>query len=199
MQFTLLIRQVSRAKKVIGLNRGEYRRSLGKKMGADEVYDKLPAKYLNQMDIVLEMSGNPDAIKLAFEAVRIAGTIIIFGIPKKEVPVDFGKYFINKELTVKSVFGRRIWDTWEEVSELLRNGKVDLSKMITHRFPLKDFEKALSSYLDAVRIKPNGPYTPHAYLGMGVLYASREDLKTAVKYIVEENNYYTQHEACKSV
>jgi len=131
------------AKKVIAINRGKYRRELGKKMGADEIYDKLPEKYINQMDIVLEMSGNEDAINTAFEAARIAGTVIVFGIPKKDITLNFGKYFIDKELTVKGVFGRRIWDTWYQVSSLLKSGKVDLTKMITHTFPLKDFEKAM--------------------------------------------------------
>ncbi len=131
------------AKRVVAVNRGEYRRNLGKKMGADEIYDKLPEKYLNTFDIVLEMSGNESAIQTAFEAVRIAGTVIIFGIPKKEISLNFGKYFIDKELTVKGVFGRKIWETWHQVSELLTSGKVDLSKMITHKFPLKDFEKAM--------------------------------------------------------
>lgn len=131
------------AKKVIAINRGEYRRNLGKKMGADEVYDKLPDKYLNKMDVVLEMSGNDIAIQLAFDAVRIAGTVIIFGIPKKDITLNFGKYFIDKELVVKGVFGRKIWETWNKVSELLISGKVDLTKMITHKFALKDFEKAM--------------------------------------------------------
>lgn len=131
------------ATKVIGINRGEYRQKLGKKMGADEVYEKLPEKYLNKMDVVLEMSGSADVIQDALKAARIAGIIIFFGIPKKEVPIDIGKYFINKELTAKSVFGRKIWETWYQVSDLLTSGKVDLSKIITHEFPLKDFEKAM--------------------------------------------------------
>jgi threonine 3-dehydrogenase len=128
---------------VIAINRGKYRRNLGKKMGADEIYETLPKKYLNQIDVVLEMSGNDIAIQTAFEAARIAGIVIIFGIPKKDVTLNFGKFFIDKELTVKGVFGRRIWDTWNQVSELLKSGKVDLTKMITHKFPLKDFEKAM--------------------------------------------------------
>jgi len=132
------------AKKVIAINRGEYRRKLGKKMGADEVYDKLPKKYFGQIDVVLEMSGNDIAIQTAFEAVRIAGIVIVFGIPKKDIVLNFGKYFIDKELTVKGVFGRQIWETWNQVSELLKSGKVDLTKMITHRFSLKDFEKAMA-------------------------------------------------------
>jgi len=131
------------AKRVIAVNRGEYRRKLGRKMGADEVYEALPANYVGKMDVVLEMSGNDIAIQTAFEAARIAATVIIFGIPKKDITLNFGKYFIDKEITVKGVFGRRIWETWEQVSELLKSGKVDLTKMITHKFALRDFEKAM--------------------------------------------------------
>ena len=89
------------------------------------------------------MSGNENAIQTAFNAVRISGTVIIFGIPKKDITLNFGKYFIDKELKVMGIFGRRIWDTWIQVSELLKSGQVDLTKMITHKFPLKDFEKAM--------------------------------------------------------
>lgn len=133
------------ATKVIGINRGEFRRNLGKKMGADEVYEKLPEKYENTIDVVLEMSGNADVIQDALKAARIAGTIVFFGIPKKEVTLDIGKYFINKELTAKSVFGRKIWETWYQVQDLLVNKKVDLSKIITHRFKLSEFELAMKA------------------------------------------------------
>lgn len=131
------------ATKVIGINRGEYRRNLGKEMGADEVYEKLPQIYEHMIDVSLEMSGNADVIQDALKATRIAGTIIFFGIPKKEVTLDVGKYFINKELTAKSVFGRKIWETWYQVSDLLKTKKVDLGVMITHRFNLSEFEEAM--------------------------------------------------------
>lgn len=131
------------ASKVIGINRGEYRRKLGIKMGADEVHESLPSNYENKCDVVLEMSGNADVITSAFAAVRIAGKLVFFGIPKKEISVDVGKYIINKELSIESVFGRRIWKTWYQVSDLLTSGKIDLSKIVTHRFKLTDFEEAM--------------------------------------------------------
>ena len=56
------------------------------------------------------------------------------GIPKKDITLNFGKYFIDKELTIKGVFGRRIWETWEQMSELLLSNKVDLTKMIKMGF-----------------------------------------------------------------
>lgn len=131
------------ATRVIGVNRGSFRRELGLKMGADEVYEKLPEGLVDKMDVVMEMSGNADVIIDAFKAVRIAGTVVAFGIPKKEVNLDFGKYLINKELTVKSVFGRKIWETWYQVSDLLTSGKVDLGKIVTHSFKLSQFEEAM--------------------------------------------------------
>lgn len=133
------------ATKVIGINRGTFRQELGKKMGADEVYEKLPEKYKDSIDVVLEMSGNADVIQDALKAARIAATVVFFGIPKKEVNIDLGNFFINKELTAKSVFGRKIWQTWYQVKDLLLNKKVDLSKIITHRFKLSEFEKAMTA------------------------------------------------------
>ena len=133
------------AKKVVGINRSPYRRTLGKKMGCDEVYEKVPANMLGTFDVVLDMSGGASAIAEAFEAVRLCGKIIAFGIPKQEITINWGKYLINKELTIESVFGRRIWETWYQVSDLLKNKKVDLGKIITHKFKLFEFEKAMTA------------------------------------------------------
>lgn len=129
--------------KVIGIDPVDYRRKLAVEMGIDEVYAELPEKYHGKMDVVMEMSGHELGVKAAFDAARIAGTLIAFGIPKKEIPIDIGKYFIDKELTVMGIFGRKIWDTWEKVSELLVSKKVDLSKLITHEFKLSEFEEAM--------------------------------------------------------
>lgn len=132
------------AKKVVGINRGEYRRNLAMKMGADEVYDYLPEKYKNQFEIVIETSGNAEIMNTILEAAKIAGKIVFFGVPKKEASIEIGKYFINKELSAISVFGRRIWETWYQVSDLLASKKVDLSKLVTHEFKLSQFEEAMA-------------------------------------------------------
>ena len=67
-----------------------------------------------------------------------------FGIPKTPIAIDWGKYMINKELTILSVFGRHIWETWEETTKLLKSGKINLDPIITHRFPLSQFEEAMA-------------------------------------------------------
>ncbi len=133
------------AKEVVGVNDEPYRRDLALKSGwFDRVVDKVDMKENDSFDVVLEMSGNKLGIQVAFDAVRIAGKIIAFGIPKENISIDWGKYMINKELTIQSVFGRQVWETWEQTTRLLASGKIDLSKTITHRLPLSEFEKAMA-------------------------------------------------------
>lgn len=131
------------AAEIVGVDPVEYRRNLGLKMGCDKVYAELPKEYDNAIDVVIDMSGYPAAIARAFDVVRIAGTLMAFGIPKTPISVDWGKYMINKELTILSAFGRHIWETWEETTRLLKSGKINLDPIITHRFKLAEFEEAM--------------------------------------------------------
>lgn len=138
-----MVAKAYRAKEIVGVNRREYRRKLAKKVGFDRVTDKLDPKEYGTFDAILEMSGNRLGIEIALEAARIAGKIIAFGIPKENINIDWGKYLINKELAIESVFGRMIWETWKDTTKLLVSGKVDLRKIITHRFKLSEFEEAM--------------------------------------------------------
>jgi len=131
------------AKEVVGVNRRDYRRKLAMKIGFDRVTEKIDPKEYDTFDAVLEMSGNRIGIEVALDAVRIGGKIIAFGIPKDNISIDWGKYLINKEITIGSVFGRMIWDTWEDTTKLLVSGKIDLRPLITHRFKLSEFEQAM--------------------------------------------------------
>ena len=131
------------AKEVVGVNRREYRRKLAKRVGFDSVVEEINPKEYGTFDAVLEMSGNRMGIQIALDSARIGGKIVAFGIPKEDITIDWGKYLINKELSISSVFGRMIWDTWKDTNKLLVSGKVDLRKIITHRFKLSEFEKAM--------------------------------------------------------
>lgn len=132
------------AKEIVGINDEPYRRKIAGQMGFDRVLEKLDKKEYGTYDVVLEMSGNRLGIDIAFEAVRIGGKFIAFGIPRDSVTIDWGKFMINKELTILSVFGRRLWQTWEQTTQLLKAGKVNIKPLITHKFKLEDFEEAMA-------------------------------------------------------
>jgi len=50
--------------------------------------------------------------------------------------------------TIKGVFGRRIWETWEHLSSLDESKKINLSRIITHRFPLEEYQDAFRKVRD---------------------------------------------------
>lgn len=132
------------AAEIVGVNRSNYRRNLAMEVGFDRAVEMIDVHEYGTFDAVLEMSGSAIGIQVALDAVRVGGKIIAFGIPKEAITLDWGKYMINKELSLDSVFGRQIWDTWEMTDQLLSSGKIDLLKTITHTFPLSEFEKAMT-------------------------------------------------------
>ncbi len=132
------------AQEVVGLDPQVYRQNIGKQMGFDRVQAKIDRSEHGTFDVVLEMSGNAGAIQAGLDAARTAGRFVAFGIPKAPILIDWGKYLINKELRIRSVFGRRIWETWHQMQDLLKANRVNLRPLITHRFPLAEFEKAMA-------------------------------------------------------
>lgn len=132
------------AKRIFAVEPSKYRRELAQKMGILEVYPSFRQNLSKQADVVFEMSGSEVAINSSLETAKAGGKIMIFGIPKDAVNIDLGKYIINKELTLKGVFGRKIWETWAEVGRLLKNG-LNIEPLITHKFKLSEFEKAIET------------------------------------------------------
>lgn len=42
-----------------------------------------------------------------------------------------------------AIFGRRLWDTWEQLTLLVESGRLDSSWLITHRLPLSRVDDAI--------------------------------------------------------
>jgi threonine 3-dehydrogenase len=95
------------------------------------------------VDVVLEMSGVPAAIHQAFKEVRLGGRVQMLGIPSKPMELNLATEIIFKGITVYGVIGRRMYETWIQMSQFLRSGKFDPTGVITHRFPLEGFEDAM--------------------------------------------------------
>jgi threonine 3-dehydrogenase len=95
------------------------------------------------VDVVLEMSGVPSAIHQAFALVRVGGRVQMLGIPAKPMEVDFASEVIFKGITVYGVVGRRMYDTWHQMTRFLRSGEFDPTPVITHRFPLEGADEAI--------------------------------------------------------
>ncbi len=96
-------------------------------------------------DVGLEMSGNQQALDQMVEAMTMGGRIAMLGIPPGKSPVDWSR-IVFKAITIKGVYGREIFETWYKMIAMLQNG-LDVSRVITHRFPVDAFEEGFAAML----------------------------------------------------
>ncbi|SEF87080.1 threonine 3-dehydrogenase [Jhaorihella thermophila] len=94
-------------------------------------------------DVGLEMSGNAAAFDQMVEAMVMGGRIAMLGIPEGRTEVDWSR-IVFKALTIKGVYGREIFETWYKMIAMLEDG-LDISRIITHRFPAAEFEKGFAA------------------------------------------------------
>lgn len=94
-------------------------------------------------DIGLEMSGSPMALRDMIDNLTHGARIAMLGLPSGETTVDFSKVVLNM-LTIKGIYGREMFETWYAMSVLLQSG-LDISGVITHRFPAEDFDDAFAT------------------------------------------------------
>ncbi len=96
-------------------------------------------------DVGLEMSGNASAFKDMIANMAHGGKIAMLGIPPEEIAIDWNKVVFNM-LTIKGIYGRKIFETWYHMSVLLQSG-VDIEPVITHRFPAEEYEKGFEAMM----------------------------------------------------
>jgi len=101
-------------------------------------------------DVGLEMSGNPAAFSQMTDNMIMGGKIALLGIPSGPVEVDIPA-IIMKALRIKAIYGREMYETWYKMVAMLESG-LDVSKIITHRFAIDDFQKGF----DAMRSGQSG-------------------------------------------
>jgi threonine 3-dehydrogenase len=96
------------------------------------------------VDVLLEMSGNPTAIQQGFQALRAGGRASLLGIPTESVPLDLVNDVIFKGATVQGIYGRRMYETWVQMTALLKAGRLNLEPLFGERAPLEKFETAFA-------------------------------------------------------
>jgi threonine 3-dehydrogenase len=90
-------------------------------------------------DVGLEMSGSPEAFREMLKNMCHGGKIAMLGIPASEVAIDWSHIIFNM-LTIKGIYGREMFETWYKMTVMIESG-LDISPVITHRFPWQEFEK----------------------------------------------------------
>ncbi len=167
--FAIAVARACGATKVFAIEVNSYRRQVAQKMKADFVLDPstddVQSLVLDNtggigVDVVLEMAGHPQAIRTGFDILRRGGRISLLGIPSKPVQLDFADDIIFKGATIQGINGRRMYQTWYQMTALLKAGKLDLHPVITDRLAMTDFSRGMEMLnrgeASKILLYPNG-------------------------------------------
>jgi len=154
--FAIAVASACGASTIFALEVNKHRRELARAMGADfaldpsnnDLGDDVAAIVREQtggngVDVVLEMSGHPDAIRLGLEILRTGGRVSLLGIPSLPVELNLARDIIFKGAVVQGINGRKMYETWYQMEALLKTGRLNLSPVITHRLPMREFARGM--------------------------------------------------------
>jgi len=136
------------ARHVVITDVNDYRLDLARTMGASRAINVSSENLKETMhdlsmtegfDVGMEMSGVPSAFNSMLESMTHGGKIAMLGIPPNDMSIDWTKV-IFKGLEIKGIYGREMFETWYKMASLIQSG-LDLKPMLTHEYPIDEFQK----------------------------------------------------------
>ena len=147
--FDFQLRQMG-ARQVIALDVESFRLERSKAFGATHTIHNAavdPVERIREItggelaDVVVEAAGEVSAINLAIDLVRQNGDILYFGYPRQvTIPFNFDLLF-HSCVRAQAVVGATVEPNQPSTRmavDLIANGRIDVSPLITHRFPFAD-------------------------------------------------------------
>jgi 2-desacetyl-2-hydroxyethyl bacteriochlorophyllide A dehydrogenase len=122
-----------------------------KEVGADEVINPEREKAVQRIkemtggmgaDLVLEFIGLKHTIEQAVGCARTGGRVVVVGLGPDRISLPPPAAFVRSELSLLGSYGSTTAEI-QDVINLVRNGKLNLSKSITERFPLEEVNRGL--------------------------------------------------------
>jgi threonine 3-dehydrogenase len=140
------------ARHVVITDVNPYRLELAAKMGVTLALDVRESSLADAQaklgmkegfDVGLEMSGSPAALHDMLANLSHGAKVALLGLPDEPFDVDWTTVIFD-QLTLKGVYGRQMYETWYMMTVMLQSG-LDISPVITHRFPADRYEDAFAA------------------------------------------------------
>lgn len=156
---TLLTAQFYSPSILVVVDLDDNRLELAKELGATHVVNSGKEGFLDEIfdivgedgvDVAIEAVGIPQTWDVCQKIVKAGGSIANVGVHGKKVDFDIQDLWI-KNLTIRT--GLVNTNTTPMLIKSVATNKIDVSKMITHRFDLDEIEEAYRVFLDASKEK----------------------------------------------
>jgi threonine dehydrogenase-like Zn-dependent dehydrogenase len=112
--------------------------------------DGLPMAFPGSIDVVYDTVGKRETFEVGARVLRARGTLVKAGVHGPTFWEDTPLYFKELSLVGSNAFGFETVDgshrhAIDHYLDLAAAGRVDLSRMVTHRFPLDDWRDAFTA------------------------------------------------------
>ena len=132
---------------------------LAKKMGADRVINPKEENTVKEVmnltndigvDVLLEISGNSNALQDGLKSLVPGGRVSLLGIYNKDVTMDLNDLIIFKGARVFGIIGRRMFETWYQLKGVLSHAdfRNKIREVITDQYDLADINKAMENIIN---------------------------------------------------
>ncbi|UOE43545.1 L-threonine 3-dehydrogenase [Agromyces larvae] len=144
------------ARFIVATDVSEARLRLALEMGADAVVDVSTERVREVQprlgmregfDVGFEMSGSAKALPEMIENMNHGGRIALLGLPSEGFAVDWGKV-VTHMLTMKGIYGREMFETWNSMSAMLQTSDVlreRVASIISERYPAREWRAAFDA------------------------------------------------------
>jgi L-iditol 2-dehydrogenase len=146
------------ASKIIATDINDYRLKAAKAFGADAVFkaDKYTPEVLKKIndgrlaDVVIVCAPAPQALEQALKSIDRGAVLLFFAAAGKDATLtfDINNLFWRNEATLISSYAGTP-DEHIEALRLIRDRKIKVKEMITHRLPLNEIQKGFKLVVDA--------------------------------------------------
>lgn len=152
------------AERVIAIDIDDDKLALAKELGATDVINSSqvdPVKAVKEelgrgVDVAFEALGSVPTVKLAVDLLDDWGRAVLAGIAPAGHTMDVDiTQVVRRKLRILGAFGAAASQAMPAVIDLAVQGKIDLNKLITHRFRFEDTSKAYEK-LNAREIRGRG-------------------------------------------
>lgn len=104
--------------------------------------------------LAMECTGVESSVASAIWSVKFGGKVFVIGVGKNEMKIPFMR-LSTQEIDLQYQY--RYSNTWPRAIRLVRNGVIDLKKLVTHRYALEDalkaFETASNPTTGAIKVQ----------------------------------------------
>lgn len=96
------------------------------------------------VEAAIDVTGSPAPLNASLKSVMACGRLVSVGLPGEPVTMDMTEDLFYRQIRLSGICGRRIWETWDDFTTVMKDPIYDMGRVIGGQFALEDFEQGFA-------------------------------------------------------